>query len=113
MDFHEYQTKSRVTAKYPRVDNNHIYPTLGLLSEAGEVADKVKKLIRDKGIEVPTEVGVDDREAIKKELGDVLWYVAQIATELHLDLSEVATENIDKLYSRLERDQIPGSGDNR
>lgn len=113
MNFNEYQEQSRVTAKYPRLGQNHLYPTLGLVSEAGEVADKVKKLIRDKHIEVPVDISLDDKAAIKKELGDVLWYVAQIATELKLDLSEVAAENIEKLHSRLERAQISGSGDNR
>lgn len=113
MQFDEYQKKTRVTAKYPRLGENHIYPTLGLVSEAGEVADKVKKLMRDKGIEIPADISDDDRDAIKKELGDVLWYVAQIATELGLDLDTIAVSNIEKLQSRLERDQVGGSGDNR
>lgn len=113
MTFNEYQKQSRVTAKYPRRGENHLYPTLGLVSEAGEVADKVKKLIRDKGIEVPGDISLEDKAAIKKELGDVLWYVAQIATELGLDLEAVASENIEKLQSRMERGHVGGSGDNR
>ena len=109
MNFEEYQKKSRKTALYPNVGKNFVYPTLGLSGEAGEVAEKIKKVIRDKN-------GVMDdesREMIEKELGDVLWYVSQIATELGLELDEVAQNNIEKLYSRLERGKIGGSGDER
>jgi NTP pyrophosphatase (non-canonical NTP hydrolase) len=113
MEFNEYQTKSRVTAKYPRTGDNFIYPVLGLAGEAGEVADKIKKLIRDKGVESPQQVNEEDKEEIKKELGDVLWYIAQIATELGLDLHTIAEGNIEKLYSRMERNQLNGRGDNR
>ncbi len=113
MEFNEYQTKSRVTARYPETGNNFIYPILGLTGEAGEVADKVKKLIRDKGVHLPADISVEDREEIKKELGDVLWYIAQMATELSLDLADIAEANISKLYSRMERNQLNGNGDNR
>ncbi|MDO9231067.1 MAG: nucleoside triphosphate pyrophosphohydrolase family protein [bacterium] len=109
MNFKEYQEKSRVTAIYPNAGENFVYPTLGLSGEAGEVAEKIKKVIRDKN-------GVMDdesREMIKKELGDVLWYVAQLASELKLPLDDIAEKNIEKLYSRLERGKISGSGDNR
>ncbi len=109
MNFQEYQEKSRKTALYPNKDNNFIYPTLGLVGEAGEVAEKIKKLIRDKdGI-------IDDgfRESVQKELGDVLWYLSQLATELGLNLDEIAQKNIEKLYSRLERGVINGDGDDR
>lgn len=109
MDFREYQKKSRRTAIYPNRDNNFVYPVLGLAGEAGEVAEKIKKIIRDDGGLV-TE---NKRQEIKKELGDVLWYVSQLATELKLDLDDVAFSNIVKLYSRLDRDMISGSGDNR
>ena len=109
MDFREYQIKSRQTAIYPNKDNNFVYPVLGLTGEAGEVAEKIKKTIRDNG-GVMTE---EKRQEIKKELGDVLWYVAQLATELKLDLDEVAFANLVKLYSRLDRNKISGSGDNR
>lgn len=109
MTFNEYQEQSRKTAIYPNKGENFIYPTLGLSGESGEVAEKIKKILRDKnGI-----IGDSEREEIKKELGDVLWYVAQLATELKLDLNEVAKTNIDKLMSRLERSAIQGSGDNR
>ena len=88
---------------------NPIYPTLGLTGEAGEVADKVKKVIRDReGV-----FDADTREAIKLELGDVLWYVAQLASELGYDLNEVADANLQKLSSRAARGRIGGSGDQR
>ncbi len=109
MNFEEYQKKSRVTAKYPDAGKNYIYPTLGLTGEAGEVAEKIKKVLRDKGGKIDEET----REAIKKELGDVLWYVSQLASELELSLDDVAKTNIEKLLSRLERNVLTGSGDNR
>ncbi len=109
MNFEEYQKKSRKTALYPGVGSNFVYPVLGLAGESGEVAEKVKKIIRDDGGEILPE----KKKEISKELGDVLWYVAQIATEVGLSLEDVAKENIEKLYSRLERGKIGGSGDNR
>lgn len=109
MNFEEYQKKSRVTAKYPNAGKNYVYPTLGLAGESGEVAEKIKKVIRDKSGVVDEET----REMIKKELGDVLWYVSQIATELGLDLDDIAEHNIEKLYSRMERGKLSGSGDER
>jgi NTP pyrophosphatase (non-canonical NTP hydrolase) len=109
MDFNTYQTKSRKTAKYPAIGHPLIYPTLGLTNEAGEVAGKVKKIFRDKeGL-----IGPAERAALEGELGDVLWYLAQVCTELDLSLDEVAEHNIEKLYSRLERGKIGGEGDNR
>ena len=109
MDFSEYQTKSRRTANYPSIGHGVIYPTLGLASEAGEVAGKIKKVFRDKG----GVIGEAEKEALKSELGDVLWYIAQVCTELGLSLDAVAGYNIEKLYSRLERGRIGGEGDNR
>ena len=109
MNFNDYQTKSRKTAGYPAIGHPVIYPTLGLTNEAGEVAGKIKKVFRDKDGEISTET----REALKAELGDVLWYLAQVATELDLTLDEIAEHNIEKLYSRLERGKIQGDGDNR
>jgi len=98
-----------VTAVYPNAGDNLVYPTLGLAGEAGEVAEKVKKLIRD-------DAGVlsdERRAAIAKELGDVLWYVAQVATEAGLDLDEIAAANLEKLLSRAQRGVLQGSGDDR
>jgi NTP pyrophosphatase (non-canonical NTP hydrolase) len=82
---------------------------LGLVGEAGEAADKIKKIIRDKGGYASEE----DREAIAKELGDVLWYVANVARYLNIPLSEIAEGNIDKLTSRKKRNKLHGEGDNR
>lgn len=109
MNFQEYQEISRKTAKYPDLGHNFVYPTLGLSGESGEVAEKIKKVIRDKGGLIDDEA----RDLIKKELGDVLWYVSQLSTELGLSLDDVAENNIKKIYDRLKRGMISGSGDNR
>lgn len=109
MNFTDYQTKSRATAKYPIIGHGVIYPTLGLVNEAGEVAGKIKKVFRDKDGEISEET----RQALKAELGDVLWYISQVATELDLSLDEIAEANIAKLLDRLERGKIKGDGDNR
>lgn len=109
MEMNSYQSAARKTATYPDVGRNPIYPTLGLTGEAGEVADKVKKVIRDREGVFDT----DTREAIKLELGDVLWYVAQLSSELGYDLNEVAEANLQKLSSRAARGRIGGSGDQR
>ncbi len=105
----DYQRESRKTWNLIRTDHPIVYPTLGLVNEAGELAGKVKKIFRDKG----GQISAEDREALKYELGDVLWYLAQIATELNLSLQEVAESNLEKLFSRLERGKIRGEGDNR
>ena len=109
MNFTDYQTKSRGTAKYPVIGHGVIYPALGLVNEAGEVAGKIKKVFRDKD----GEINAETREALKAELGDVLWYISQVATELDLSLDEIAEANIAKLLDRLERGKIKGDGDNR
>jgi len=109
MNFSDYQQKSRATAKYPVIGHSVIYPTLGLVNEAGEVAGKIKKVFRDKDGEINEET----REALKAELGDVLWYIAQVASELNLSLDEIAEYNISKLMDRHERGKIKGDGDNR
>lgn len=109
VDLHTYQRRSRQTARYPDAGANPIYPTLGLCGEAGEVADKVKKVIRDRGGEFGPEV----ISALELELGDVLWYVAQLASELGLDLEQVAQANLTKLASRAARNVISGEGDLR
>ena len=109
MDFQLYQERCRATDLYPDAGANPIYPTLGLCGEAGEVADKVKKVLRDRQGNFSPEVIAD----LKLELGDVLWYVAQLATELGLELEQIAQTNIDKLASRAARNVIGGSGDRR
>ena len=109
MDFKTYQKKARLTAQYPNLGSNVIYPTLGLVGESGEVAEKVKKVIRDKeGI-----FDDDSKKAIVKELGDVLWYLANLCTEFNCELDDVALQNIEKLRGRSERGKISGSGDDR
>jgi NTP pyrophosphatase (non-canonical NTP hydrolase) len=108
VELSEYQRLSRSTAKYPRHEAL-TYPALGLAGEAGEFADHAKKVIRDDGGEVTPQ----RREAMAKELGDVLWYVAQLASELGLELEQVAQENLDKLRSRMDRGVLSGSGDDR
>ena len=109
MDLNAYQLKSKKSAAYSSFGAGYVYPALGLASEAGEVAGKIKKAIRDNN-------GLVDKarkEDIKEELGDEMWYVAQLATDLGLTLDEIARANIEKLYSRLERGKIQGDGDNR
>ena len=109
MQFNEYQTMARMTAVYPDIDNNYIYPALGLAGETGEVCEKIKKAIRDDdGIITEERLGL-----IKKELGDVLWYVSNLCSELNLDMGEVAEANIKKLFSRKDRDLLKGDGDER
>ena len=109
MDFKTYQKKARKTALYPNLGSNAVYPTLGLVGEAGEVAEKVKKVIRDKN-------GIFDDESkngIMKELGDVLWYLSNLCTEFNFNLDEVALKNLEKLKSRKIKGTISGSGDDR
>ena len=105
----DYQRESRKTWNLVHTDHPIVYPTLGLVNEAGELAGKVKKIFRDHGGKISPE----DRESLKYELGDVLWYLAQIATELDIPLQEVAEANLEKLFSRLERGTIRGEGDYR
>jgi len=104
----DYQRLSRRTAEYPR-EAWLAYPALGLAGEAGEVAEHAKKAIRDDSGHVTEE----RRAAMAKELGDVLWYVAQIASELGLDLEQIAGTNLQKLLSRQQRGVLSGSGDDR
>lgn len=113
MHFDEYQKESRKTAIYPNQGDDFVYPTLGLVGEAGEVADKFKKLIRDHGIHTPSKLSDEQKDDLVKELGDVLWYLSQLSTELGVSLSEVAEKNLEKLSSRKERNVLGGSGDNR
>jgi NTP pyrophosphatase (non-canonical NTP hydrolase) len=108
MDLAEYQRLSRRTAEYPR-EAWLTYPALGLAGEAGEVAEHAKKAIRDDAGQVTDE----RRAAMAKELGDVLWYVSQLATELGLGLDEIADTNLQKLLSRQRRGVLSGSGDER
>jgi NTP pyrophosphatase (non-canonical NTP hydrolase) len=109
MNFDEYQDAAGATAIYPDRGRNFTYPALGLAGESGEVCEKLKKVIRDHGGQLDDEI----RSEVAKELGDVLWYVSQVALEMGLSLQEIAKANIQKLTSRKQRDQIHGNGDNR
>lgn len=109
MTFEEYQKHSKETAQYPKIGEGYVYPVLGLVNEAGEVAGKIKKIFRDDAGELTSE----RRDAIVKELGDVLWYLSQIASELNLSFEDIARMNLDRLKSRKERGVINGDGDNR
>lgn len=103
MTFDEYQSLAVSTAIYdPKY--SIMYPALGLTGEAGEVAEKIKKYLRD---------GKLDHNEVAKELGDVLWYIAALARDLGFTLGYVAHANIDKLKSRRDRSRLQGSGDNR
>lgn len=103
MDFREYQRKAVTFAIYPTT-HKVLYPTLGLCGESGEVAEKVKKQVRD---------GVFNRHEVAKELGDVLWYLANICNDIGYNLDEIADLNLTKLRGRMARNVIKGSGDNR
>jgi len=122
MDFKEYQKKAVTTAlyiksweeNYPYLPNEVkkvialSYVTLGL-GEVGEIQNKMKKIIRD----TTGQISEDFKKDISKEIGDVLWYCANICEELNLNLQKVAEENLEKLFSRKKRGVIQGSGDNR
>jgi len=108
MDFKEYQVRSAETAIYPTTPPlNWAYPLIGLSGEVGELSNKLKKVMRDK-------IDLDQlRIPISHEIGDVLWYISQLANELDLSLDHIAMENINKLESRKKRGHIGGDGDNR
>jgi len=126
LSFNDYQKKMYTTAIYPDtnvvhplkgiIGANYIYPALGLVDEAGEVAGKVKKILRDKLGQIKDSEGAIDPEVkdmITKELGDVLWYMSQLAVEFGINLQDVADKNVEKILSRQERGKIQGSGDDR
>lgn len=108
MDIKDYQMQAIRTAIYPE-QHRIVYPTLGLTGETGEVAEKVKKVLRDDN----GEFTLEKKEELAKELGDVLWYIANLANDLKYDLGTIAQMNLDKLKSRQERNKLKGSGDNR
>ena len=103
MSMNDYQSMAAKTAIYSSA-HQILYPALGLAGEAGEVANKVKKMIRDNNF---------DRDGVAAELGDVLWYVAALARDLNVDLQQLAMQNLEKLYGRKERGTLGGSGDVR
>jgi NTP pyrophosphatase (non-canonical NTP hydrolase) len=113
MTFDEYQEAAGTTAAYPDRGNNLLYPALGLAGESGEAVDKIKKLWRNKGITGAAKLEPADRDELVKEIGDVLWYVAALASELKVSMGEVAERNIAKLADRKARNVIHSEGDNR
>ena len=108
MKLNDYQKMALETAIYPH-EYKVIYPALGMAGEAGEVADKVKKIIRDNSSKINNEKALE----IAKEIGDVLWYCATMANDLGFDLETIAKMNYEKLRSRQQRGVISGNGDNR
>jgi NTP pyrophosphatase (non-canonical NTP hydrolase) len=101
--FDYYQNAASDTAIY-KTEHQVLYPALGLAAEAGEVANKVKKILRD---------GKFDREGIADEIGDCLWYIAALCRDLNVDMGEVAKNNLDKLQDRKKRGTLKGNGDKR
>jgi NTP pyrophosphatase (non-canonical NTP hydrolase) len=112
MTLDEYQAQARTTAIYPEAARV-LYPTLKLAGEAGEVAEKLGKLMRDEGLLPGAGLSKEQRDALAKEIGDVLWYVANLAADLGLSLEAIGRTNLDKLASRRDRGVIGGSGDDR
>lgn len=115
MSLDEYQANATEYAFYNMA---LIYPVLGLNGEAGEVAEKLKKLIRDNDLDftqddMTTEMNYGQKEALAYELGDVLWYLANAANDIGYSLEEIAMMNLEKLADRAHRNQLRGSGDNR
>lgn len=110
MKLNDYQKQALTTVISSNDDfKDVLHWVLGLNGEAGEAAEKVKKIIRDKGGKISDE----DRKELAKELGDVLWYLAVFAHDLGFTLEDVAQNNLDKLKSRKDRGVLTGSGDNR
>jgi NTP pyrophosphatase (non-canonical NTP hydrolase) len=109
LDFRQYQQAASETGGVVETKHPIVYPTLGLCNEAGEVAGKVKKIFRDRGGVVTD----DDRAALTLELGDVLWYLAEVCTQLGVSLEDVAAANVAKLRSRSARGVLGGEGDSR
>jgi NTP pyrophosphatase (non-canonical NTP hydrolase) len=112
MTLDEYQVQARSTAIYPE-EARVLYPTLKLAGEAGEVAEKLGKLMRDEGLLPGGELDDMQRDALAKEIGDVLWYVANLAADLDLSLEAIGRTNLEKLASRRDRGVLGGSGDER
>ena len=110
MTLDEYQKEALVTAIFSDDEFKDLaHWVFGITGEAGEIAEKIKKIVRDKDGKIDT----TDREEIIKEIGDVLWYLAVLAKHLDVNFDEVGRRNIAKLRSRQSRDKITGSGDNR
>ena len=109
LTFDEYRDLARQFAIYPNIGSNVQYATLGLVGEAGEIANKVKKMMRDHDGVITDET----RGALKSELGDVLWYAAMLAVEIGVSFEDVAEGNLNKLNDRALRGRLQGAGDER
>jgi NTP pyrophosphatase (non-canonical NTP hydrolase) len=111
MNFNEYQQLARKTQLYGKENpqNYVIYPALGLGGESGEVLEHIKKILRDDKRQITPE----RQQKLKKELGDVLWYLSNLAYDLALNLDDIATTNILKLQKRKEQNQVHGEGSDR
>ena len=112
MELNYYQTEAHKTAIYPE-EAGIMYPVLGLCGEAGEVAEKVKKLVRDTDYLKTKRIDAVDHVGVEKELSDVLWYLSECCTKLGVSLQHIAELNLTKLASRKERGVLSGSGDDR
>ena len=110
LKINDYQKEAHKFAFYMGLENgDYRYPVMGLAEESGEVCGKFAKAVRDNnGI-----IDEERKQAIKKELGDVCWFVSEISTLLGFSLEEVMQGNLDKLASRKERGVLHGSGDDR
>ncbi len=109
MNLNDYQQLALRTASPKDKPNELFHLVLGLVGESGEIAEKMKKIVRDNA----SNFDVLDKEDLKKELGDILWYIATLADYFDIPLEDIGKKNIDKLASRLERGTLGGSGDNR
>ena len=106
LDFNKYQIETRKPKIY---SDDIIYPSLGLSGEVGELMNQIKKIYRDDNGKISTVRKTD----LKKEIGDVLWYIARVADDLNIDLTEAVELNLEKLNSRMDRGKIGGAGANR
>jgi NTP pyrophosphatase (non-canonical NTP hydrolase) len=113
MNFNEYQDAAWSTAQYPDKGINLIYPALGLAGESGEAVDKIKKYWRNFGHTSAAHLDERQLDELSKELGDVLWYVAALASEMGYTLESIAEANVTKLLDRQARGVIKSQGDNR
>lgn len=118
MELNEYQSAAATTAIYPSAGTGNpeaiSYTIFGLLGESGEIANKWKKFFRDHDEFIPNDEWLEHyKHFLRDELGDALWYVANLAKELGIDLDTLASDNLDKLESRAERGALRGSGDHR
>lgn len=111
--FNTYQDQARATASYPDLGSNLIYPALGIAGESGEIVDKIKKLYRNHGITRGDQLTPEQKLELVKEIGDELWYLANLCCELDVDLSYAARINIEKLTDRVKRGVVKSEGDNR